>query len=225
MATPEAVLFDVDGTLVDTTHLHAVTWWEAFRQAGRVVPMQQVHRAVGMGADQLLDHLLPTDRDRGADEGMIRAHAALYAEYGTRLAPLAGARELLAACARAGRTVVLASSAAGPELASLRSALDADEVIDAATAGDDVDRSKPAPDLIRQALRLSGCGPADAVFVGDAIWDVEACRRAGVACVGVATGAYSLRELREVGAREVHSDAVELLESFDRSLLGGSHGL
>jgi beta-phosphoglucomutase-like phosphatase (HAD superfamily) len=97
MAARTAALFDVDGTLADTTHLHAVTWWEAFRQGGHVVPMRQVHRAVGMGSDKLLDHLLPADRDRAGDEAMVRAHAALYAEYDTRLAPLDGARELLAA--------------------------------------------------------------------------------------------------------------------------------
>lgn len=222
MAVRTAALFDVDGTLVDTTHLHTVTWWEACRQAGHAVEMRAVHRAVGMGSDKLLDHLLPADRDRTADEGMVRAHAALYAEYNTRLAPLDGAREALAASALAGHTVVLASSAQGPELAALRAALDADDHIDAATAGDDVDSSKPAPDLVRDALRLAGAEAADAVFVGDAVWDVEACRRASVPCIGVASGAYTADELREAGAREVYRDVRELVERFDESLLGTS---
>lgn len=219
MATPAAVLFDVDGTLVDSTHLHTVAWWEACRQAGHTVPMREVHRAIGMGSDKLLDHLLPADRDRGADEAMAHAHTTLYREFGTRLAPLPGARELLAACAGAGRTVVLASSAGGPELAMLRAALDADEHIEAATAGDDVRQTKPAPDLVREALRRARCAPEEAVFVGDAVWDVEACRRAGITCVAVATGAYGEAELREAGAREVYRDAVELLNSFERSAL------
>jgi beta-phosphoglucomutase-like phosphatase (HAD superfamily) len=77
-----AVLFDVDGTLVDTNYLHAATWWEAFAQAGHEVPMAWIHRAVGMGSDQLLDALLPADRDKAADDGIRTAHAALYSVYG-----------------------------------------------------------------------------------------------------------------------------------------------
>jgi HAD superfamily hydrolase (TIGR01509 family) len=219
MVARTAALFDVDGTLVDTTHLHAVTWWEACRQAGHTVPMRLVHRAVGMGSDKLLDHLLPADRDRDADEGMVRAHAALYAEYGKRLTPLPGARELLRACAGSGRTVVLASSASGPELAALRAALDSEDIIEAATAGDDVDQSKPAPDLVREALRLSGAAPQEAVFVGDAVWDVDAAQRADVPCVAVATGAYGPEELRKAGAREVYRDAHELLATPSSILL------
>jgi phosphoglycolate phosphatase-like HAD superfamily hydrolase len=106
-----AVLFDVDGTLVDSNYLHAVTWWEAFCQAGHQVAMADIHRAIGMGSDQLLDHLLPGDRDRDGDKALRDAHSALYGTYWTRLAPLRGAADLLRACKDRGLMVVLASSA------------------------------------------------------------------------------------------------------------------
>jgi beta-phosphoglucomutase-like phosphatase (HAD superfamily) len=88
----KAVLFDVDGTLVDTTYLHAVSWWEAFAQAGHEVPMAWIHRAIGMGSDQLLDALLPAERETSADAAISAAHGALYSVYWSRLRPLPGAR-------------------------------------------------------------------------------------------------------------------------------------
>jgi phosphoglycolate phosphatase-like HAD superfamily hydrolase len=90
-----AVLFDVDGTLVDTSYLHAVCWREAFAQAGHEVPMALLHRAIGMGSDLLLDKLLPADRDPGADDAISAAHSALYSVYWSRLRPLPGAVDLL----------------------------------------------------------------------------------------------------------------------------------
>src|SRR5712675_2227856 len=87
----QAALFDVDGTLVDTNYLHAVTWWEAFAQAGHQPSMADIHRAIGMGSDQMLDKLLPPDRDRDADADVRAAHSTLYATYWSRLRPLPGA--------------------------------------------------------------------------------------------------------------------------------------
>lgn len=119
--SPGGVLFDVDGTLVDTPYLHAVCWSEALRQAGHDVPMATTHRAIGMGSDELLDHLLGDDRDKAGDEMMSTAHLTLYKQFWGRLRPLPGARELLTECARRGLRVVLASSATQEELEALRS--------------------------------------------------------------------------------------------------------
>jgi HAD superfamily hydrolase (TIGR01509 family) len=218
-ASVKAVLFDVDGTLVDTSYLHAVSWWEAFAQAGHEVPMARIHRAIGMGSDQLLDALLPAGRDTGADDGISAAHGALYSVYWSRLRPLPGAADLLRACRQQGLRVVLASSAGPGELDKLRAVLDADEAVDEATSAGDVDKSKPAPDLVEVALEKAGLAPAEAMFVGDAVWDVKACQRAGVACIGVLSGGVSEAELLAAGAMRVYRDAADILDSFPASIL------
>jgi HAD superfamily hydrolase (TIGR01509 family) len=220
----KAVLFDVDGTLVDTTYLHAVCWWEAFAQAGQDVPMARIHRCIGMGSDQLLDELLPADRDTSADDDISAAHGALYSVYWSRLRPLPGAADLVRACHQHGLRVVLASSANPGELDKLQAVLGAGEAVDEATSAGDVDQSKPAPDLVEVALDKAGLGPAEAMFVGDAVWDVQACQRAGVACVGVLSGGISAAELLDAGAVRVYRDAAEILAAFPASLLGGPAG-
>jgi HAD superfamily hydrolase (TIGR01509 family) len=212
-ASEKAVLFDVDGTLVDTNYLHAVTWWQAFAQAGHQVPMTAIHHSVGMGSDYMLDALLPDDRDRSADESIRAAHKALYAPYWPHIRPFDKAADLLRACRNAGLRVVLASSADPDEFAVLRAALDAEDAITAATSAGDVDKSKPAPDLVEVALERAGVPASQAVFVGDTVWDARAAGRAGVPCVAVLSGGISATELAEAGAVAVFPDATALLES------------
>ncbi|MFC4031141.1 HAD family hydrolase [Streptomyces polygonati] len=214
-----AVLFDVDGTLMDTVYLHTVAWWEALRQYGERAPMSRVHRGVGMGSDHLLDRLLGDDRDHDRDSALSAAHDALYAQFWTRLAPLEGAADLLRACAARGWRVVLASSASERELRVMRDALGADDAIDAVTTADDVDASKPSPDLVARALERAGVPASRAVFVGDAVWDAEAAGRAGVRCVGLLSGGMSREELTGAGAEEVYEGPADLLARLDRSLL------
>jgi HAD superfamily hydrolase (TIGR01509 family) len=215
----KAVLFDVDGTLVDTNYLHTVAWWEAFTQAGHDVPMASIHRAIGMGSGQMLDSLLPEDRDRDADADIKTAHSALYSVYWCRLQPLPGARQLLRACHDQGLRVVLASSADPDELKVLCARLDADEAIDAATSSGDVDASKPAPDLVQVALDQAEAGPAESLFIGDAVWDVQACQQAGVPCIGLLSGGSSRGELTDAGAAAVYEGPADLLKQFPGRLV------
>jgi HAD superfamily hydrolase (TIGR01509 family) len=219
-----AVLFDVDGTLVDTNYLGAVTWWEAFAQAGYDVAMKDIHRTIGKGSDQLLDALLPKDRDREGDQDLRTAHSALYSVYWTRLRPLDGAVDLLRACHRHGLRVVLASSADEREFAALRTALDADDAIDDATNSGDVERSKPAPDLVEVALDKAGVSADQAVFVGDTVWDVHACQKAGVRCIGLLSGGIGRDELLGAGAVEVYDGPAQLLDRFPGALTGEAGG-
>jgi HAD superfamily hydrolase (TIGR01509 family) len=212
-ATTTTALFDVDGTLVDSNYLHVVTWWEAFAQGGHEVPMPAIHRAIGMGSDQLLDALLPATRDREADPGIRAAHGALYATYWSRLRPLARAPELLRACRKSGLHVILASSADPQEFAVLREVLDAEDAIETTTSAGDVERSKPAPDLVQVALQKARTTPQQAVFVGDTVWDVQACQRAGVPCIALRSGGISTGELLDAGAVAVFADPADLLES------------
>ena len=239
--TVTAALFDVDGTLVDTNYLHAVAWWEAFAYSGHDVPMAAIHQVMGMGSDQLLDALgdqrapaqqpglapgepepLPPDGGlpgtgprggphRDADDGIRTAHSAMYSAYWSRIRPLPHAAELLRACRKAGLRVVLASSADPQEFEVLRAALDAEDAIDETTSSGDVGTSKPAPDLVRVALDKAGVPPEQAVFVGDTVWDVEACQRAGVPCLGLRSGGISRADLVDAGAVAVFADPAELL--------------
>lgn len=213
------VLFDVDGTLVDTTYLHTVSWAEALRQAGRPIPMARIHHAVGMGSDKLLDHLLGADRGRGGDDALRAVHDRLMAGYASRLQPLPGAVELLRACARRGLRVVLASSAAEHELAKLRGVLDAEDVIDAATSSADAQVSKPAPDILVAALDLAGLDRSRVIFVGDSVWDVQAAGRIGVACIALTCGGTSRAELAQAGAVAVYEDPAQLLADLDQTPL------
>lgn len=214
IADVKAVLFDVDGTLIDTNYLHTVAWWEAFAQAGHDVPMASIHRAIGMGSDHMLDALLPSDRDAGKDGDIRTSHAALYSVYWPRLRRLPGAAELVRACHGRGLRVILASSADPDELKVLRAALDADDAVDAATSAGDVSSSKPAPDLVQVALDQAQASPAESVFIGDAVWDARACQRAGVLCIGLLTGGSSRAELTEAGAAAVYESPAELLKHF-----------
>lgn len=219
-----AVLFNVDGTLMDTVYLHTVAWSEALREQGEQVAMARIHRSIGMGSDHLLDALLGTDRDRGGDETLSAAHDTLYARHRPRSAPLPGAHDLLRACAVRGWRVVLASSAEQEEAEAMIRALDAGESITAVTTASDVSSSKPAPDLVRQALAKAGVPAERAVFVGDAAWDGQAARKAGVRCLGVLTGGWSRQELREAGMDAVYDSPAELLDRLDDSLLAAPPG-
>jgi HAD superfamily hydrolase (TIGR01509 family) len=215
-----APLFDVDGTLVDTNYLHAVTWWQAFNKSGYGVEMTDIHRAIGMGSDQLLDHLLPPDRDHSNDDAIRQSHDALFSVYWPHLRPLPGAAALLRACRRRGQRVVLATSAGADELSAMRRALDAEDAIDEVTSSADVDRSKPAPDIVEAAIAKAGVRPGEAVFIGDTVWDVRACRRAGIRCLAVLTGGIGHGELEAAGADEVYDSAQDLLDHFVETPLG-----
>jgi phosphoglycolate phosphatase-like HAD superfamily hydrolase len=115
--------------------------------------------------------------------------------------------------------VVLASSASEPEMKALRAALDADDAITAATSSDDVEQSKPAPDIVQVTLDRAGASPEQAVFVGDTVWDVKACEKAGVPCIAVLTGGISRHELTEAGAVAVYDSVADLLRRLDGSLI------
>jgi HAD superfamily hydrolase (TIGR01509 family) len=206
-----AVLFDVDGTLVDTTYLHTVCWWQALSEAGHRMPMVSIRAAIGMGSDQLLPHLLGREPDTAEGDKLADRHDELFRRFRDGLQPTNGAADLVRAYAARGATVVLATSAGKDELAALRRALDADDAIDAVTTADDAAVSKPAPDIVHRALELAGVSAAEAVFIGDTVWDVQAAHRAGVRCLTVTCGGTTAEELRRAGAVGVFADPAEVL--------------
>jgi HAD superfamily hydrolase (TIGR01509 family) len=219
-APRRGVLFDVDGTLIDSSYIHTMAWWGAFRQYGHDVPMAAIHQLVGMGGARLVDNLLPSGRDRDEDEDIMASHGALYASHWPSLRALDGAKELLSQCHAGGLAVALASSARERDLQVMRSVLDADAFIDAATSANDAKESKPAPDILEAALASVGVDAADAVYVGDAVWDMKAAAALGIPSIGVTCGGIQAAQLRDAGAVEVYEGPRDLLENLGSSVIG-----
>jgi HAD superfamily hydrolase (TIGR01509 family) len=218
-----AVLFDIDGTLVDSNYLHITAWLEAFRSVGRQVATSSIHRCMGMDSAKMLEQLLGDDAGTDVGEKAKAEHKRRYLEAQEHLAPFTGATELVREVARRA-TAVLATSAPADELEILRRVLDIDDAIEVVTSAADVKTAKPSPDVVSVALERAGVDPDHAVFVGDTVWDVEAAGRAGVSCVGVLTGGISAAELLDAGAVEVYDDATDLLEHLDSSALARVFG-
>lgn len=214
------VLFDVDGTLIDSTYFHTVAWWQAFRQQGLEVPMASIHRHIGMGGDKMLERLLPENSDEDFRDTVQRAHGAIFSTFWPTIRPFESARTLLQTCAESGLAVALASSAHERDLHVLRSLLDAEPWIDCATSSADAAESKPSPDILLAALEKLHLKAADVAFVGDSVWDVQAAARLGIETIGLTCGGISAAELFEAGAVEVYSGPRALLQRLDESSIG-----
>ena len=212
-----AVLFDIDGTLVDTNYLHVLAWRRVFLARGEPqITAARIHGLIGMGSDEMLETLFDRPRPE-LKEDRARQFAALKSEI--RAFPRAG--ELLRALHDRDVRVVLATSAEKSDLEAILEAIDADDAIDAVTSSADVEQAKPAPDLFCVALEEAGTAPDASVVVGDTVWDVKAAARAGLPCVAVTSGGISRGELEAAGAVAVYEDVGALLEDLDQSLLLG----
>lgn len=209
------VLFDIDGTLVDTNYLHVTAWWQSFRDAGHDVAMSDIHRSVGMGSSRLTERLVGR-----VDDAAVEGHSRHYRTYFGQLRPFPDATALLRAVAGLGLRVVLATSAEADECDALTTALDADDALAAVTSSADADASKPAPDILEAAMERGGLSSERTVMVGDTVWDVRAAERAGVPCIGVLSGGISRAELTEAGAIAVYDDAAALLADLQGSEIG-----
>lgn len=210
------ILFDVDGTLLDTSYLHVMAWSGAFRDAGIDVPMSAIHALIGMGSDKLISRLVGGER-ADLDEG----HSRHYGELQGWMRPFAGAADLLRDCHRRGARVVLATSAKGEEVGPILDAVGAREAIDVVVSSADVEHSKPDPDIFIEALRRAGLRAGDSIVVGDTVWDIEAARRCGLECVGVTTGGIPRQVLAQSGALAVYESVGQLGDQLDRSPLAG----
>lgn len=213
--SPAAVLFDVDGTLLDTNYLHVIAWWESFLAAGERVSCFDIHRNIGRGSGDLVRTLLGHE-----DDAVVEGHEQRWGELRPRMAPFHRAADLLRACADRGLRVVLATSGSPEDVDDFRGKLDADDAVHAVVNSGDVERSKPAPDIVLAALDAAGV-PADrAVMVGDTVYDLRAARAAGVAAVGLLAGGIGEQELRQDGPVAVYGNCAELLDDLDGSPMG-----
>jgi HAD superfamily hydrolase (TIGR01549 family) len=216
--TEIAAILDIDGTLVDSNYFHTVAWARAMRRYDHVPPMWRIHRAIGMGGDQLVPALLGDEVEQREGDDLRAAETEEYEPLMNEVAPLEGARELIADLEQAGHRVVLASSAKPDEVDHYLDLLDARELADAWTTSGDVERTKPEPDLVQTAIDRLGGGPA--VMVGDSVWDCEAAANAGVDTIAVLTGGFSDAELLRAGATIVFSSISELRARLSWTPLG-----
>ena len=211
-----AVLFDVDGTLVDSNYLHVHAWQRAFDTEGLTVEAWRIHRCIGMDGSTLV-HTMAGNAGEGVGEHLMDLHTHYYREIAALLRPLPGAQDLLHKVAELGLQVVLATSAPEDELAILREVLGCDDVISEVTSSGDVDTAKPEPDIVEVALHRAHVTAQRAVFVGDAVWDAEASARAQVPSIGLLSGGVSRDELENAGATEVFENPLELLAQLEHS--------
>lgn len=215
----KAILFDIDGTLVDSTDLHVEAWLRVFSNAGHEVSEGDLRAQMGKGGDTMLPTVLPA-LSEDEHEKLIDAHGRLFqSELIERVEPFPGAAALLKRAHAEGRSVVLATSASKDDLDRYVDLLGVGDVVEVATCADDVATSKPAPDIFAAALKKVGVAADEAVAVGDTPYDVEAAGRAGIGTVAVLTGGFDEQTLEEAGADKVYPDVAALLADYDRSPL------
>jgi HAD superfamily hydrolase (TIGR01509 family) len=214
-----AAIVDVDGTLVDSNHQHVLSWYRALRRFGVVRELRRLHRLVGMGGDQLVRAAAGEEVDRRHGDEIRAAEKTLFEEMLDEVAPVPGSRELLEALRAGGdRPVVLASSSPANQVDRYLDLLGARDLVEGWTTADDVDRTKPEPDLVEVALAKAGGGPA--VMIGDSIWDCEAASRAGLETLAVLTGGFCRDELEAAGAIAVADSLEELVAGLGETPLG-----
>lgn len=211
MASPiDTILLDVDGTLVDSTYLHALAWTRAFRSVSERPSWARVHRSIGMGGDKLVAHVLDRAAEEEHGDALRERWEQEYAELIGEVAVVPGAHDLVVELRARGLRVALASSGAARFTTESMKLLEiSTDDVDAVTSSDDVEQSKPAPDLLGVALERAG--GSYGLLVGDTTWDVEAATRSGMDCVAVLTGGFSAHELFEAGAIEVVASVADLL--------------
>lgn len=216
----QAALFDLDGTLVDTVDLHAAAWQQAFDRFGKVVPYDEVRSQIGKGGDKLIPVFLgPEEVERFGDD-LEEYRRRLYAREFLPLAmPFPGARELVERVREEGMAAALASSCTKDELDHYLGLLDIEDLVSAALTSDDIEESKPEPDVFEAALERIGVASRQAIAVGDSPYDALAAARAGVSTVGVLCGGYSHETLREAGCIAIYEGPADLLLRFDGSPL------
>ncbi|MBA2474698.1 MAG: HAD family hydrolase [Actinobacteria bacterium] len=212
-------ILDIDGTLVDSNYQHALSWFRAARDHGYVLPLSRIHRAIGLGGDLMVAHLIDEEAEERSGEAIRASEAEHYFSVIDEVQPLDGARDLVLALKRADHAVVMASSAKPEEVDHYLTLLGARGLVDSWTTAGDVENTKPAPDLVQTAMAKAE-GEQDAILIGDSVWDVEAAKRAGIPTLAVLTGGYSEAELLEAGAQAVFSSVRELLEQLGETPLG-----
>ena len=214
---PPAAIIDIDGTLVDSNYQHALAWYRALREFGVTRELWRLHRLIGMGGDHLVEEIGGAELEARHGDAIRDAEQRRFRELIDEVAALPRASELVRTLADGGRAVVLASSAQAWQVDHYLDLLDVRDALTGWTTADDVDRTKPDPDLVHAAWETAGGGAA--VMIGDSTWDCEAARRAGMDTVAVLTGGFGRDELIEAGAAHVFDSLDDLADHLDETPL------
>jgi HAD superfamily hydrolase (TIGR01549 family) len=206
----DVILFDIDGTLVDSTYHHALAWQRSFRRLDMTFPFWRVHRTIGMGGDKLVGHVAGDQVEEKHGDALREAWEEEYAKVVDQVPPLPGASELCRKLADDGFAIALASSGKSHFTDDAVETLGIGSLVAAQTSSDDAEESKPEADIL--VATLDRLEVDTAVVVGDTPYDVEAAKRLGLRCLAVLTGGFSTAELEEAGAAVVVNDLTELLD-------------
>jgi HAD superfamily hydrolase (TIGR01509 family) len=222
-AIPTAVIFDVDGTLIDSVDEHAKAWVDAFGDYGHKVRFEDVRRQIGKGGDQLMPVFLSKAEIDRIGEALQAHRGRLFKErYLSRIKAFPAVRELFQRLIADGKQIALASSANKEELEQYKRIANIADLIDAETSSDDAEKSKPHPDIFQAALaRLGETEPERAIAVGDTPYDAEAAGKAGLRTIGLLCGGWAENELRRAGCTAVYKDPADLLAGYLQSPLRG----
>jgi len=217
----KAVIFDVDGTLVDSVDAHAQAWTEILRQFGHPCEFARVRHQIGKGGDQLMKVFLSPDEIRRDGRAIEEARQRLYGEnYLPEVKAFPKVRELFERILGDGKKAVLASSAHGEELEACKEKARITDLTGGETSRDDAKRSKPHPDIFQAALdKLGDVAPSEAIVVGDTPWDAIAARHADLRTIGVLCGGFPAAELRDAGCVAIYQGPADLLARYGDSLL------
>jgi HAD superfamily hydrolase (TIGR01509 family) len=212
------VLFDIDGTLIDSNDAHAEAWVRAFAEIGIRVDPKQVRQAIGMGGDKLMPSVSSVEEDSPAGRAVSKRRGEIFmTELLPHLRPFPDAHRLVAGLKARGFTLVAASSAKREELRRLLAIAGADGILDGSTSSDDADNSKPDPDIVQAALQQANASPEHAVMIGDTPYDVAAAKRAGVKTIAFRCGGWDDENLADAIA--IYDGPSDLLQRIDSSPL------
>ncbi len=215
----KVVIFDIDGTLIDSVDLHAHAWQDALRHFGFDLPFDRIRSQIGKGGDQLLPFLIPEDVAERRGEEIQKYRTDLFKRvYISRVRPFHAVRELFERIKADGKRIALASSAKADELQIYKKIADIIDLVDAETCSDDAERSKPHPDIFHAVIdRLDGESPREMVAIGDTPYDAEAATKAGLRVVGVLCGGFPESDLRAAGCMDIYRDPADLLARYEES--------
>ncbi len=224
LAPYRGIIFDLDGTLVDSNDLHVESWDRAFRHFGKSFSDAELRRQIGKGSDNYLPEFLSAAEIERFGKELDEFRSDLFQrEYLPKVQPFPRVRELFEALRQLDKAIVLATSGKEPEARHYTQLLQIEDLIAGLTTADDAEDSKPAPDIFQAALaHLDGVAAAEAIVVGDTPFDMEAARRAELAAIAVLCGrTVDAAALQNAGALLVYQDPADLLESLAR---GGREG-